>query len=106
MHHANTGLCCLAQGYQIVRDQLRMVSDGCAGTVGPFRNAGWSRPTLMLLHAACPEIAAMPGVLAVKADTLAAAALATPGLHLWCVSAQPWVGIDRSLPCFDHAATE
>lgn len=52
------------------------------------------------------EIAAMPGVLAVKAGTLADAALATPNLHLWCASAQPWVAIDRSLPCFEHAATE
>ncbi|MCY1334156.1 Glutathione-dependent formaldehyde-activating enzyme [compost metagenome] len=52
------------------------------------------------------EIAAMPGVLAVKAGTLADTALATPNLHLWCASARPWVAIDRSLPCFEHAATE
>ncbi|MDH4566301.1 GFA family protein [Pseudomonas sp. BN414] len=51
------------------------------------------------------EIAAMPGVLAVKAGTLADA-LTTPNLHLWCASAQPWVAIDRSLPCFEHAATD
>ncbi|MDH4556722.1 GFA family protein [Pseudomonas sp. BN417] len=52
------------------------------------------------------EMTALPGVLAVKAGTLADAAIATPNLHLWCASAQPWVAIDRSLPCFEHAATE
>ncbi|EPQ0226323.1 GFA family protein [Pseudomonas aeruginosa] len=52
------------------------------------------------------ELSAMPGVLAVKAGTLADAAIVNPGMHLWCASAQPWVAIDRSLPCFDHAATE
>ncbi|WP_422421662.1 GFA family protein [Pseudomonas sp. GZD-222] len=52
------------------------------------------------------EIATMPGVLAVKAGTLSQPASATPNLHLWCASAQPWVVIDRTLPCFEQAPTE
>jgi len=52
------------------------------------------------------EITTMPGVLAVKAGTLTDPALAVPNLHLWCASAQPWVAIDRTLPCFDQTPAE
>ncbi|KJK05699.1 MULTISPECIES: GFA family protein [Pseudomonas] len=49
------------------------------------------------------EIAAMPGVLAIKAGTLSNAARVQPGMHLWCASALPWVTVDRDLPCFEQA---
>jgi len=52
------------------------------------------------------EITTMPGLLAVKAGTLSKPANTPPNLHLWCASAQPWVVIDRSLPCFEQAPTE
>lgn len=52
------------------------------------------------------EVASMPGVLAVKAGTLSQPKRSTPNLHLWCASAQPWVVIDRSLPCFEQTPTE
>ena len=52
------------------------------------------------------EIASMPGVLAVKAGTLSHPRNSAPSLHLWCASAQPWVVIDRSLPCFEQTPTE
>lgn len=52
------------------------------------------------------EVEAMPGILAVKAGTLAEPGNAVPQLHLWCASAQPWVSIDHSLPCFEKAPTE
>ncbi|QRY77818.1 GFA family protein [Pseudomonas sp. PDNC002] len=48
------------------------------------------------------EMAAMPGVLAVKAGTLRNSSTVTPNLHVWCASAQPWVAIDPSLPRFEH----
>ncbi|WP_460156731.1 GFA family protein [Pseudomonas sp. S2_H10] len=51
------------------------------------------------------EIAAMPGVLAIKAGTLSNAAQAQPGMHLWCASALPWVAPDRDLPCFEQSPT-
>lgn len=52
------------------------------------------------------EIDVMPGVLAVKAGTLAEPASAVPQQHLWCASAQSWVTIDHSLPCFEEGPTE
>lgn len=49
------------------------------------------------------ELAAMPGVLAIKAGTLSTAAQMQPGMHLWCASALPWVTVDRYLPCFEQS---
>jgi hypothetical protein len=51
------------------------------------------------------EVAAMPGVLAIKAGTLRNAAQAQPGMHLWCASALPWVAVDRDLTCFEQSPT-
>ncbi|MFU2325778.1 GFA family protein [Pseudomonas sp. NFX98] len=51
-------------------------------------------------------VTTMPGLFAVKAGTLSDSSALKPALHLWCASAQPWVAIDRTLPCYEKAPTE
>lgn len=54
----------------------------------------------------CPEcgypivsdVAATPGLDWVKAGTLDDPSWFQPQMHIWCDSAQPWVGIDENLP--------
>lgn len=81
-------------------------------SLGCYTKAGGSGlPVKRYFCAGCgsalySEVATMPGVLAVKAGTLNDPASATPNLHLWCSAAQPWVVIDRTLPCFDQTPTE
>lgn len=72
---------------------------------------GSSLPVRRFFCSACgsalySEMAAMPGLLAVKAGTLSSKVAVDPALHLWCASAQPWVAIDRSLPCFEQSSTD
>lgn len=43
-----------------------------------------------------------PQITYVKAGTLDDVSSLKPEFHVWCKSAQPWVQIDRSLPCFDE----
>ena len=43
-----------------------------------------------------------PGTTFVKAGTLDDVADIRPEFQVWCASAQPWVDIDRTLPCFDR----
>lgn len=86
-----------AEGFQV--DGLTLASYRVRGGSGmPVRRFFCS-------HCGSPlytEMAALPGMLAVKAGTLADPASIAPNLHLWCASAQPWVAIDSSLPHFDQ----
>ncbi|WP_159812136.1 GFA family protein [Pseudomonas sp. 18058] len=52
------------------------------------------------------EVATMPGLFVIKAGTLSDPSVVQPAMHLWCRSAQPWVAIDRTVPCFEQAPTD
>ncbi|WP_166359428.1 GFA family protein [Pseudomonas akapageensis] len=106
---------CQKQSGSAFSVNLLMPADGFkveGASLGCYTKAGGSGlPVKRYFCTGCgsalySDIATMPGVLAVKAGTLAYPASATPNLHLWCASAQPWVVIDRTLPCFEQTPTE
>lgn len=103
---------CQKQSGSAFSINLLLPADGfvVAGqTLASFEKTGGSgHPVRRFFCNACgsalyTEMAAMPGVLAIKAGTLSNATQAQPGMHLWCTSALPWVAVDRELPCFEQS---
>lgn len=47
-------------------------------------------------------LASAPDVDIIKAGTLDERACLQPAAHFWCQSAQPWVTIDKDIPCFER----
>lgn len=75
------------------------------------KNGGSGLPVRRFFCSTCgsalyTDAATMPGLFVIKAGTLSDTAALEPALNVWCASAQPWVPLDRTLPCFEQAPTD
>jgi len=86
----------------VPRDSIKIT-----GEIASYRDKG-DDTGMLVVRQFCPkcgspiisDVNATPQVLWIKAGSLHDSSWLTPQMNIWTESAQPWVSIDKNIPCF------